>query len=176
MKHLTDEELMSRVAGGELDSMRLLFDRYHAWIFNFFLQKLRNRELSEDLTQNTFYKVLKNRSSYNGGRFVSWIFQIARNLGNDHFRQAKNLQATTALEEVGELADIPDTGEQVAILQLAMQQLGEADRELLILSRFKGMKYAQIAAITGLSEAAVRIKAHRAIKKLRTLYFQTAEV
>lgn len=176
MKQLTDEELMNRVAAGELDCLRLLFDRYHTWIFNFFLQKLRDRELSEDLTQNTFYKVLKNRSSYNGGRFVSWIFQIARNLGNDHFRKTKQMQPTTALEEAGELADLPESGEQLAILQLAMQQLGESDRELLILSRFKGMKYAQIAEMMGLSEANVRIKAHRAIKRLRTLYFQTAEV
>jgi RNA polymerase sigma-70 factor (ECF subfamily) len=176
LKQLTDEELMNRVAAGELDYLRLLFDRYHTWIFNFFLQKLRDRELSEDLTQNTFYKVLKNKNSYNGGRFVSWIFQIARNLGNDHFRKVKQMQPTTALEEAGELADLPESGEQLAILQLAMQQLGESDRELLILSRFKGMKYAQIAEMMGLSEANVRIKAHRAIKRLRTLYFQTAEV
>lgn len=176
MKHLTDEELMTRVAGGELDDMRVLFDRYHKWIFNFFLQMVQDRDLSEDLTQNTFYKVLKNRESYNGGKFASWIFQIARNLGHDHFRNTKRVQTTAPIEELDDLADAPSGNEQLAVLQLAMQQLPETDRDLLVLSRFKGLKYAQIAGLWGITEAAVRIKAHRAIKRLRTLYFQSVDV
>ncbi|MET0464704.1 MAG: RNA polymerase sigma factor [Chitinophagaceae bacterium] len=174
MKNLTDEELMSRVAAGELDCMRVLFERYQAWIYNFLLQMVQNRDVSEDLTQSTFYKVMKHRSSYNGSKFASWIFQIARNLCMDHFREAK--QKMAPMDGIPEIADTVEDGDQLVELKKALLKLPEADREILIMSRFHGMKYLQIAEVLNSTEAAVKVRVHRAVKKLRTVYFESVEI
>jgi len=165
---------MSRVAAGELDCMRVLFERYQAWVYNFLLQMVQNRDVSEDLTQSTFYKVMKYRSSYNGGKFAPWIFQIARNLGMDHFREAK--QKMAPMDSIPEIADTVDDNDDMIKLKLALQKLPEADREILIMSRFHSMKYAQIAEVLNSTEAAVKVKVHRAVKKLRTVYFESVEI
>ncbi len=176
LENLTDEELMSRVAGGEPDCMRLLFERYNAWIYNFFLQMVQDREVAEDLTQSTFYKVIRYKSSYNGSRFTPWIFQIARNLSTDHFRKAKLKPVQKTIESIPEIAEeVEDEGHLLRLRQ-ALQKLPEGDREVLVMSRFQGMKYLEIAEVLQSTEAAVRLKAHRAIKKLRTLYFESVEI
>jgi len=59
LKHLTDEELMIGVSNEKLDMLTVLFDRYHVRIFNFFNKMIHNRSVSEDLTQDVFYKVIK---------------------------------------------------------------------------------------------------------------------
>jgi RNA polymerase sigma factor (sigma-70 family) len=165
---------MSRVAAGELDCMRVLFERYQAWIYNFLFQMVQDRDASEDLAQSTFYKVMKHRSSYNGGKFTPWIFQIARNLGMDYFREAKHKMAP--MDSIPEIADTVEEKEDMIKLKLALQKLPEADRELLIMSRFHSMKYAQIAEVINSTEAAVKVKIHRAVKKLRTVYFESVEI
>lgn len=176
MENLTDEELMNRVAGGDLEGMRLLFERYNAWIYNFFLQMVPDREICQDLTQSTFYKVIRYKSSYNGGKFSSWIFQIARNLRTDHFRKAGRHGATESIENIPEMAQVVEDNDNVAKLKQALKKLPEDDREILLLSRFQGLKYAEIAELLKSTEGAVKLKAHRAIKKLRTIYFESVEI
>lgn len=87
LEKLTDEELMRQVSNGNLDFMRLLYDRYHQWIYNFFIQMIHDKDACEDLMQTTFYKAIKYRKSYKGGKFDSWIFRIARNIGFDFYEQ-----------------------------------------------------------------------------------------
>ena len=76
-------------AKGDLDQMRYLFDRYHLRIYNFFQKMVRNRSVSEDLTQDVFAKVIRYRSSYNHGNFASWIFTIARNIFSTYYQKQK---------------------------------------------------------------------------------------
>ena len=81
---------MQSVANGNLDAMTILFDRYHEWIYNFFFKMKPDVAFCEDLTQNVFYKALRYRSSYGGGKFASWIFTIARNLFHDQIEKEKH--------------------------------------------------------------------------------------
>ena len=175
MKQLTDEELMHDVAGGNLDAMTFIFERYHLRIFNFLVQMTRDKEIAEDLTQNVFYKVIRYRTSYKGGQFVSWIFKIARNLFSDYYHKQKKMQSDTTIENVMDSADV--TAEQktddLNHLQLALGRLKIEERELIVMNRIQGMRYDKIAEITGSSEGAVKVKVHRIIKKLRSVYFET---
>ena len=175
MKQLTDEELMHDVAGGNLDAMTFIFERYHLRIFNFLVQMTRDKEVAEDLTQNVFYKVIRYRTSYNGGQFVSWIFKIARNLFSDYYHKQKKMQSDTTIENVMDSAVV--TSEQktddLNHLQLALSRLKIEERELIVMNRIQGMRYDKIAEITGSSEGAVKVKVHRIIKKLRSVYFET---
>jgi len=175
LKQLTDEELMHDVAGGNLDAMTFIFERYHLRIFNFLVQMTRDKEVAEDLTQNVFYKVIRYRTSYNGGQFVSWIFKIARNLFSDYYHKQKKMQSDTTIENVMDSAVV--TSEQktddLNHLQLALSRLKIEERELIVMNRIQGMRYDKIAEITGSSEGAVKVKVHRIIKKLRSVYFET---
>ncbi len=86
MEKLTDEILMAKVAAGDLDVLKTLYERHHKHVFNFLYKMSGDRIVSEDITQEVFYKLMKYRTSYNNGKFVSWLLTIARNSLNTHFR------------------------------------------------------------------------------------------
>lgn len=174
MKLPTDEALMHEVASGNLDAMTFIFERYHKWVYNFFFQMAGNEALCEDLTQTVFYKVMRYRSSYKGGKFASWIFTIARNVFTDQYRKQKGTQSEVRLEQLPNMEeDGQEQNENHERLHYVLNRLDLEERELVVMSRFQGMKYQQIAEIIGSNEGAVKTRIHRVIKKLRTLYFET---
>ncbi len=175
MKNLTDEELMILVSNGDLDMMSVLFDRYHVKIFNFLLKMTRERDVSQDITQEVFYKALKYRTSYKKGKFSSWIYTIARNIFSDHYQSQKNKEQR--LDEIGykiEREEIYQLEKDEIKEQLnkALAQLNQSDRELVIMNRYQGIKYQELAEITGSTAGAVKTKVHRAIHKLKDHYQQ----
>jgi len=79
---------MEKIKEGNLAAMAVLFERYNRRLFNFFLKMGLKREISQDLTQNLFYRMIKYRRTYKSGAIVrTWIYQIARNLYNDYRRR-----------------------------------------------------------------------------------------
>jgi RNA polymerase sigma-70 factor (ECF subfamily) len=175
LNQLSDEELMEIVAGGNLDAMTQIFERYHIRLYNFFFQKIRDVAVCEDLTQNVFLKVIKYKHSYKGGKFVSWIFKIARNLFYDYYQEQKKSQPFEEIEAItGELDDeTMERQEEVSHLMKTLNCLNEKDRELIVMNRIDGVKYEQIAEIIDSNAVAVKTKIHRIVKKLRTNYFET---
>src|SRR5690348_11487914 len=86
LEALTDNALMLRVRDGETDTLGLLFERYKRPLYGFFYGMNRDSELSEDLVQNVFFRILKYRYLFRGeGDFKTWMFHIARNVNNDHY-------------------------------------------------------------------------------------------
>lgn len=180
MKAQSDEQLMNEVKAGQLASLGELFERYHKELYNFFLKMTAELEASEDLVQTTFTRILAYRLSYREGeKFRSWMYKIGRNARIDHFR--KNQLQMDAFREVSEM-DNQEPGaidnmlreERLQALQEALERLPEDQREVLLLHRYEGMKYQEISEITGNSAVAIRVKAHRALNKLREIYFQIA--
>jgi len=85
---LDDNMLMLKVKEGDLDKLGLLFERYKKPLFGFFYGMTRDSELSEDLIQNVFFRILKYRYLFRGeGDFKTWMFHIARNVSHDHFKK-----------------------------------------------------------------------------------------
>ena len=173
---LSDEQIMQMVSDGELDLMTILFDRYHVRIFNFFNKMVRDKMVSEDLTQDVFVKILKYRSSYKNGNFSSWIYTTARNIFSTYYQKMKkereNISEADSLKEQG-LYEEEQNDDELQHLQRALSYLNHADRELIIMNRFQEIKYEQIAEILGSNENAVKVKTHRALKKLKDIYFKT---
>jgi RNA polymerase sigma factor (sigma-70 family) len=175
LKQLTDEELMHIVSEGNLDAMTYIFDRYQVRLYNFYYQKVKDVAVCEDLTQNVFLKVIKYKHSYKGGKFVSWIFKIARNLFYDHYQEQKKTQPFENIDDVSsELNEESiEKEEEISHLMKVLNNLSDTDKELIIMNRIEGIKYEQIAEIIGSNTIAVKTKIHRIIKKLRTNYFET---
>ena len=167
---------MLQVATGNLDVLTILFDRYHVRIFNFFNKMVQNKMVSEDLTQDVFLKLMKYRTSYNNGNFAAWIFTVARNIFSSYYQKNKKERSNLIDDDRLASTEITDTTakeEELDHLQKALLQLKNSERELIVMHRFQGIKYEQIAEIMNSNENAVKVKVHRVLKKLKNIYFQT---
>lgn len=170
----TDEAIMTEVAQGNLDAMALLFERYHKRLFNFFYQMHKDKDACEDMTQTVFYKAIRYKNSYKGGQFVSWIFRIARNVFADNYQQQKKTSHEYNLELVSQTEeDLEEKNENIAHLNRVLHALKPEERELIVMNRLQGIKYHQLAEIFDTNEGAIKVKVHRIIKKLRTVYLKT---
>ena len=98
LTELSDEELMALASNGNLEAMEYLFDRYQKRIFNFLYQMSGDYTDSQDLTQNVFYKLIRNKKSYKGGQFSSWIFRITRNLFYDYIADKRKSKISNNIE------------------------------------------------------------------------------
>ena len=127
--------------------------------------------LSEDLTQEVFYKLIKYRASYDNGKFISWIFTIARNSLSNHFRRNKENHRGLESVDYKYLKTEDEKEEDYSELMTALNKLETADKELLVLHKFQQIKYKELAEITGSTPGAVKTKVSRALKKLRKIYF-----
>lgn len=176
---MTDEQLMSLVKSGQLDFLNEVFNRYSKRIYNYFLKSTMERADSDDLTQELFIRVMKYRKSYKDGSSVQfWIFQIARNMLKDHFRKMKVHQDVFNPVEV--ISEKEQEGDEVLIerekkLHLAMKMLSDDRRELLVMSKFQGLKYEQIAKMRGTTVSNIKVQVHRTIKELKEVFFDLPE-
>jgi len=92
VRQLRDElsRHLAKVRDGDPEKLGLLYERYKRPLLGFFIGMVRDRELGEDLVQNTFVRILKYKHLFRGdGDFRTWMFHIARNVKNDHFRKNK---------------------------------------------------------------------------------------
>jgi len=174
----TDEKIMHRVKDGHLSELSVLFGRYHIKLYNFFLRLTFDPVISEDLTQNLFYRIIRYRHTFDAsaGDFRSWIYRIARNTHLDHCRQQRSFPRPLRQDE--ELHH-PVTGTNEGYVEDDFEKLDRAlgllepgQREIIVLSRYQGLKYEEIARLHDLSVAAVKVRMHRAINQLRKLYFK----
>ena len=119
METLSDNALMLKVKDGDIDKMGLLYERYHRQLFGFLFHMTRHKELSEDIVQNVFFRMLKYCKGFTGsGEFKTWMYHVVRNALHDHFRKDKQTASNKSLDDVKELI----AGEQFADEQLEKQQ------------------------------------------------------
>lgn len=173
---ITDEQLMTRVKNGQLDQLNSLFDRYSKRLYGYFLKSTLSKDESDDLTQELFIRVMKYRKSYKDGQpFEIWVFQIARNMVKDHYRKMK--VNSDYFNPTGVMPDVIEESssgqwEREEQLYRAMKRLPDEKRELLVLSKFDGMKYEQIATLRKTTVANIKVQVHRTLKELKDLYFE----
>jgi RNA polymerase sigma-70 factor, ECF subfamily len=175
MKHLNDQELMRLVQAGDFSPAAEIFDRYSGRIYNFALRFLKNSEAAEDATQEVFVKMLKYANQFHGdAKLSTWLFSITANWCRDYLRKADNKPKET--EEV--LLSLPASSEYAPDLNLetrqtelrvqkALEALTPEQREAILLSRYQGLSYAEIAQIAGCSEGAVKTRVFRAMETLK---------
>ncbi len=175
---MTDIQMMEDVRDGKVERLAVLFERHHVPLFNFFLRLTGSSNISEDLVQDVFYRILNYRHTYKGqSKFTTWMYQIARNTHIDYLRKKKeelpldkqwNEALCTELSPDEKL----EQGQDAKLMREALAKLPLKKREVLILSRYQNLKYKEIAELLGCQIGTVKAHVHRAIKDLGKIYFE----
>ena len=174
----TDTQLMLAVKQGDSQMLGTLYERYKDWLFRFFLQLHGNSALGEDMVQTVFMRILKYKHTYTeDSKYVTWMFQIARNVNNDHFRKREQKHVKEEIDKINfKLSDYETADERIEkqesshLLHRALQKLPIDKREVIVLSKLKELKYREVATILGCTENTARMKAHRALIDLKEIY------
>jgi len=162
--------------------MGTLFERYQSPLYNFFRRLTGDAQQSEDLTQSAFLRVLKYRNSFKDHyTFKAWIYRLARNLYYDDYNKRKRRGEYSLEEREEKMARdfyVNDpVGERTSReLSDALAQLREKERELIVMSKYQGLKHEEIGEIVGASVPAIKSKVHRAMNRLREIYFEKEAV
>lgn len=161
---LTDNELIAQYVAGDESALKTLITRHEKRVFSYIMISVKNRELAEDIFQDTFIKVINTLRSGNykeEGKFVQWVMRIANNLKIDYFRK---MQRMPAFESNGDF-DIFDviygtdpSVEQKMIteqiyeeLRVLITMLPDEQREVLEMRIYNDISFKDIAEMTGVS-------------------------
>src|ERR1022692_3553629 len=166
---LSDQEVVRHAARGREAAYRELIRRYQRPVFSLIYRMVRDRELAEDLAQETFIKVLNAIDSYRPEyKFSSWIFTIANNAAIDQLRRRalNTLQIGDPRESQLDEVTSKELGSQI---EAAIGQLRPEYRSCILLRHVDGRSYEEIAQVLDLPLGTVKTYIHRARNELRIL-------
>ena len=179
---LSDQELVKNYLNGDNTSFETLLMRHKSRVFAFIMSKIRNKDLSEDIFQDTFIKVINSlqRGKYNEeGKFLPWIMRIAHNLVIDHFRKESKMKNIRPSDEFN-IFDLISNGNRAqdeemirkrvhTDLNKLIQDLPEDQMEVLRMRYFEDMSFKKISEITGVSINTALGRMRYALINLRNL-------
>ncbi len=178
-----DSELLKRVAKGDDEAFRLLFERHHRLAYSVIYRHIGVQSAAEDLVQEAFLRVYRNAAKWEpSAKFSTWLYTVVSNLclnyKRDRARDKLRLVSGTGDDDGGnpleQLAaasepdlDAMDAQERTRIIQAAIAELPDNQRMALILSRYEDKSYEEVATIMETTVAAVKSLTSRARETLR---------
>ena len=181
---MNDEDLMEQFQAGTVEAFNILVERYSERLMRYLYGFLGDVKRCEDLLQETFLRVHRNRQSYQRiAKFSTWLYTIAGNLARSEYRKRKrrrmySLQSVNRDNEEYEL-EIPDETFlpdkhaeamiQDAYIQQALKEIPASFREVVVLRDIQQLAYEEIAEITGLPMGTVKSRINRGRTKLQAL-------
>ncbi len=187
-QEISDEALMLLCQKGHQEALEKLYQRYYRPVLLFILRIVQDRDMAEDLVQETFIRVYNNRESWQPrSKFTSWLYRIARNLCIDEKRRYWNRLVHMDSQYSDSNVNNPvspleraedDTGDarnhfaskiDEETIKKAINQLSPEQREVIILNKYQGMSYIEIAEILGATPESIKQRAYRAHLKLRQI-------
>jgi RNA polymerase sigma-70 factor (ECF subfamily) len=182
----SDQDIVALARAGEEAGYRELIRRYERPLFSLLYRMVRDRELAEDLAQETFVKALNAIESYRPEfKFSSWIFKIANNAAIDHLRRREldtlslegspHAETPEAIEatalQIGDRQESPldavEARELGGQIEAAIARLRPEYRACILLRHVEGRAYEEIAEILNLPLGTVKTYIHRARNELR---------
>lgn len=155
-----------------------IYDQYYQRVRKFILHTVRNEWAADDLVQETFLRINNNLGNLkDDNKLQAWVFRIAANICRDHFRR-QGKDANLGLEEISENTALPrlptsqkkvEQGQMRSCVFGLVNQLPQSLREVIILSDISEFSQREIAEIMGITVDNVKIRLHRARKKLKAL-------
>lgn len=181
----SDVDLMRLFIAGDEGAFEALVIRYEEPLLNFFFRLTRNRQAAEDLTQETFLRVMRARDSYTvKATFRTYLYRIARNLWIDRYRSLRGRPKPLSLDargpdgSDGSVAErlegqAPRPGERLelaethGLLEAAIAELPGSQKEVFVLWLETGMKYAEISKVLDIPVGTIKSRMHTATHRLK---------
>ncbi|QSW89825.1 MULTISPECIES: RNA polymerase sigma factor [Flavobacterium] len=162
--HIPDALLVKNYVEGNETALATLIKRHESKIYGFIYSKIADRDISNDIFQDTFIKVIKTlkSNSYNEeGKFLPWVMRISHNLIVDHFRKTKKMPMYRETEEFSIFSIMSDDAlnvegkmilDQVEVdLKRLIEELPEDQKEVLIMRMYQDMSFKEISELTDVS-------------------------
>jgi RNA polymerase sigma-70 factor (ECF subfamily) len=180
------EDLIARVRSGDDRAFQLIFERYSRPVISFIYDMLNDRELSEELMQETFVRAYRNLQTLRtDAKLSTWLFGIAKNVAREQLRRHRRASRKveiddTAVRELRDQGMPPDDSliskELNSVIREALRNLDEDKRLVFSLKVFQQQSYEEIALITGFSIPKLKTDLHRARLEMRRLIRPYLEV
>ena len=181
---MTDTDLMMRVKAGDKSAFKPIVENYQRRVINVAYRLLGNREDAEEVAQETFLRAYLSAKSYKPqAELFTYLYSIATHLALNRLRKRKRVRwfsldasredgaEEPGREVIGNPVDRPDMSlersEREALVRHALDALPAAQKTAVILNRYEGLSYKQIAEVMDISVSAVESKLHRAKQTLR---------
>jgi len=161
---LSDAVLVKNYVGGDEQALATLIERHQSKIYGFIYSKIQDRDICDDIFQDTFIKVIKTLKSkaYNEeGKFLPWVMRIAHNLIIDYFRKSKKMPLQRDTEEFSVFSfmsdDNPNIEGKIILEQVEMdlsrliEELPDDQKEVLVMRIYQDLSFKEIADLTGVS-------------------------
>jgi RNA polymerase sigma-70 factor, ECF subfamily len=179
---IPDALLVKNYIAGDENALAILINRHQSKIYGFIYSKLSDRDVADDVFQDTFIKVIKTlkSNSYNEeGKFLPWVMRIAHNLIVDHYRKNKKMPMLRETEEFSIFSVLTDTSLNVEgriitdliekDLQRIVQELPDDQKEVLIMRLYQDLSFNEIAELTNVSINTALGRMRYAILNLRKI-------
>ncbi len=161
---VSDAILVSKYIKGDESALALLIERHQSKIYGFIYSKVSDRDISDDIFQDTFMKVirtLKTKSYNEEGKFLPWVMRIAHNLIVDYYRHNKKMPMQRDTEEFSVFSVIHDNepnietqiiGHQIeSDLKKLIEKLPKDQKEVLVMRMYQDLSFKEISDLTGVS-------------------------
>ncbi|MES2544760.1 MAG: sigma-70 family RNA polymerase sigma factor [Bacteroidota bacterium] len=162
--HTPDAVLVKNYVAGDENALATLIKRHQSKLYGFIYSKIADRDISDDIFQDTFIKVIKTlkSNSYNEeGKFLPWVMRIAHNLIIDHFRRSKKMPMFRETEEFSIFSimsdNVPNIESKMVSSQLEndLQKLIDAlpddQKEVIMMRIYQDLSFKEISELTGVS-------------------------
>lgn len=184
LNQMNDEDLMEQFQSGVVEAFNILVGRYSERLMHYLYGFTGDKRMCEDLLQETFLRVHRNRFSYRRiAKFSTWLFTIAGNLARSEYRRRKRQRVYPLLTvnsrnepfemPVPDESFLPDRATeqqfQQGYIQQALNAIPPVFREVVVLRDVQQLTYEEIATITGLPMGTVKSRINRGRTKLQGL-------
>lgn len=182
LSKLSDQVLVKKYINGDNYSFEVLLNRHKSRVFAFIMSKIKNKDLSEDIFQDTYVKVVNSlqKGKYNEeGKFLPWVMRIAHNLVIDHFRKQKKMHMVRSNNDFDIFDVIKDDNINVddrlirdqifSDLRSLINLLPNDQKEVLMMRYFEEMSFKKIAEYFDISINTALGRMRYALINLRVL-------
>ncbi len=166
--------ILHQAKTGDTAAFAEIYELYFKKIYRFIFYRVSHKEIAEDLAEDVFLRAFaKIASIQKTEAFEGWLYQIARNLIIDYYRQKRSTvpldEVENTLEYESNVIDVIDLGQEQKVLLTLIKQLPPDQQVVIKLKFFEDMENSVIAELLNKSEGAIRVIQHRAITKLKEL-------
>ena len=184
MTNKNDQLYITKVINGDTNAFGFLVDSYKGMVFSLAFKMIKNREEAEEVSQDTFIKAYKNLSKFKGdSKFSTWLYRIAYHACLDCIKKSKQHHHSFEINEItfNQIKSVENVlegierKERAEIMNDCLLKLPEEERSIIWMFYYDELSLKEIIEVTQLSEANIKVKLHRARKKLLTIVEKNVE-